>query len=215
MTCVVVGAGGQGRVVLDNWRAARPNARFVFVDDDAKLHGTTILGADVVGGIAKLAEIADAEVILALGNNRTRLALAEKLADARFATVIHPSAVVMPSATIGAGTVVFAGAIVSTSACIGEHVVINTGVIVEHDAVIGRGASLSPGTKSGGRIDVGEGAFLSTGVTVAARAKIGAWSVVGAGAVVVRDVPARSLAYGVPAKVVGAVDDTFDWRRLL
>lgn len=214
MTCVIVGAGGQGRVVLDNWRAARPNERFVFVDDDAKLHGTTILGADVIGPVAKVREIGG-EVILALGNNRTRLALAERLAGVRFGTVIHPSAVVMPSATIGEGSVVFAGAIVNTSAAVGEHVVINTGVIVEHDAVIGRGASLSPGTKSGGRIAIGEGAFVSTGVTIGARAKIGAWSVIGAGAVVVQDVPERSLAYGVPARVVGDVDDTFDWKRLL
>ncbi len=214
MTCVVVGAGGQGRVVLDNWRAARPNERFVFVDDDAKLHGTTILGAEVIGPIAKVHELGG-EVVLAIGNNRTRLALAERLAGVRFGVVIHPSAVVMPSATIGAGSVVFAGAIVNTSATVGEHVVINTGVIVEHDAVIARGVSLSPGTKSGGRIEIGEGAFVSTGVTIGARVRIGPWSVIGAGAVVVRDVPPRSLAYGVPAKVVGDVDDTFDWKRLL
>lgn len=214
MTCVIVGAGGQGRVVLDNWRAARPNERFVFVDDDAKLHGTKILGAEVIGAVAKVHEIGG-EVVLALGNNRTRLALAERLAGVRFGTVIHPSAVVMPSATIGAGSVVFAGAIVNTEAAVGEQVVINTGVIVEHDAVIARGVSLSPGTKSGGRIAIGEGAFVSTGVTIGARVTIGPWSVIGAGAVVVQDVPERSLAYGVPAKVVATVDDAFDWRRVL
>ncbi len=216
MTCAIVGAGAQGRVVLENWRAARPDARFVFLDDDAKLHGTKILGAEVVGPLAKVHELGEgAAVVLALGNNRTRLALAARLAGVRFGTVIHPSAVVMPSATIGAGTVVFAGAIVNTDARIGEHVVINTGVLVEHDALIGRGASLSPGTRSGGRIEVGEGAFIATGVTLAPRVKVGAWSIVGAGSVVVKDVPERTLAYGVPARAVRSIGDDFDWRRLL
>lgn len=218
MTCVVVGAGAQGRVVLENWRAARKGARFVFVDDDAKLHGSTIMDAEVVGGLDALAALHafGGEVVLAIGNNRVRLALAERLAGkVRWGTVIHPSAVVMPSARIGAGSVVFAGAILNTAAAIGEHAIINTGVIVEHDAVIGRGASLSPGVRTGGRIEVGEGAFVSTGVTLAARAKVGAWSVVGAGAVVVTEVPPAKRAHGVPARVVGDVDETFDWRRLL
>lgn len=220
MTRVIVGAGGQGRVILENWRAAEPDARFVFVDDDAALHGTTILGAVVVGATAMSVELAraGAEVVLAFGNNKTRLAVADRLTAgglSRWGTVIHPSAVVMPSATLGQGTVVFAGAVVNTGARLGEHVVVNTGVIVEHDSVVGRGASLSPGSRSGGRIEIGEGAFLATGVTVAPRVRVGAWAVVGAGAVVVRDIPERVLAFGVPARVVGGIDDAFDWQRLL
>lgn len=214
-TCVIVGAGAQGRVVLDNWRAARPGARFVFVDDDASLHKKTIMDAEVVGGLDAL-DALGGEVVLAIGNNRTRLALASRLAaNVKWATVIHPSAVVMPSATVRDGTVVFAGAVINTAANVGEHVVVNTGVVIEHDAVIGAGASLSPGVCSGGRVTVGEGAFIATGVTLGPRTNVGAWAVVGAGAVVVKDIPSRTLAYGVPARVVGAVDDAFDWSRVL
>lgn len=212
----IVGAGAQGRVVLENWRAAHPDSRFFFLDDDEKLHGTKVLGVDVAGSVASIASLpADVEIVIAVGDNRRRLEIAQRLGSVPFGTVIHPSAVVMPSATIGPGSVVFAGAIVNTEARIGEHVVVNTGVILEHDAVIGRGASLSPGTRSGGRVQVGEGAFVSTGVTLAPRVKIGDYAVIGAGAVVVRDVPANTLAYGVPAKAIRTIDASFDFKRLL
>ena len=47
---------------------------------------------------------------------------------------------------------------------------------------------------------IGAGAILLDGVTVGKRA------VVGAGAVVTRDVPARTLVVGVPARVVRRLD---------
>jgi len=48
---------------------------------------------------------------------------------------------------------------------------------------------------------IGSGALILPGVT------IGENAIVGAGAVVTSDIPARSVAVGVPAKVVGTVDD--------
>lgn len=48
---------------------------------------------------------------------------------------------------------------------------------------------------------IGSGALILPGVT------IGENSIVGAGAVVTSNIPSRSVAVGVPAKVVGTVDD--------
>lgn len=212
--CIIVGAGAHGRVTLEAWRAARPGARFVFVDDDPAAQGRELLGARVEGTLARATELGG-EVVVALGHNEARLDVAARLAGVRFGVVVHPSAVIAPSASLAPGAVVLAGAIVGTEARVGEHAVLNTGVIVDHDGVIERGASLSPGTRSGGRVFVGEGAFVATGVTLAPRVRVGAWSVVGAGAAVVRDVPERTLAYGCPARVVRAIDASFDPRRLL
>ena len=213
--CFIVGAGAQGRVVLDVWRAARPDANIAFVDDDPAMHGRRILGAEVTAGIDSLGGI-DAEVVLALGNNDVRLALAARLdGKVRFAVVVHPSAVVMPTATIDAGTVVFAGAIVNTDARLGAHVIVNSGAIVEHDCVLEDGVNVSPGARMGGRVTIRRGAFVATGATLAPRVEVGASAIVGAGAVVVRDVPERTIVYGVPARAAGVVDASFDWRRLL
>src|SRR5258708_9852404 len=187
MRRVVVGAGAQGRVVLDNWRAEHPDDDFVFVDDDATRHGSTILGAKVVGPLADLPALGG-EAVIAIGNNDARLRIASQW-DGKVAwgRVVHPSAVVMASASISEGTVVFAGAIVNTQATLGAHVIVNTGSLIEHDCVFEDGTSISPGCRMGGRVRAGRGSFLGAGVTLAPRASIGAWTMVGAGAVVVGD----------------------------
>lgn len=51
-------------------------------------------------------------------------------------------------------------------------------------------------------IVIGEDCWLGTGVKVLDRVEIGRGSVIGAGAVVTRDIPAYSVAVGVPAKVI-------------
>lgn len=194
----IVGAGAQGRVVLENWRAQWPGAKFVFVDDNAELHGQTILGVEVVGAIEKALKYT--RVVLALGNNEARATIA-KLWDGHvtWGTVIHPSAVVSPSAIVAEGAVVFAGAVINTQAIVRAHAVINTGVIVEHDCAVDRFASVSPGVRMAGRVTVGEGAFIGTGATLLPRVKVGAWSVVGAGAVVTKDTDPKTMNVGVPS----------------
>lgn len=175
----------------------------------------TVLGAPVVGGLGSL-EGSGSEVVIALGNNERRLAIASLLRDSvRFATVVHPSAAVLPTARLGPGTVVFAGAVVNTEARVGAHVIVNSGAIVEHDCALEDGVSVSPGARMGGRVHVRRAAFIATGATLAPRVNIGEQAIVGAGAVVVRDVAARSIVYGVPARPRGIVDASFDWKKLL
>ncbi|MEM6498039.1 MAG: acyltransferase [Pseudomonadota bacterium] len=52
-------------------------------------------------------------------------------------------------------------------------------------------------------VKIGSDVWLGTGVIVTAGVSIGDGCIVGAGAVVTRDLPANSIAVGVPARVVG------------
>ena len=54
-----------------------------------------------------------------------------------------------------------------------------------------------------GPTSIGHGAWIGTAARIVGAVAIGDNAVVGAGAVVVRDVPANSIAVGVPARVVG------------
>lgn len=60
--------------------------------------------------------------------------------------------------------------------------------------------SLEP---SSGPTTIGRGAWIGTGARIVGSVSIGDNAVVGAGALVLRDVPANSVAVGVPARVVG------------
>src|SRR5690606_3976184 len=55
----------------------------------------------------------------------------------RFGTLIHPSAVISSSVTLGEGAQVMAGAIIQPAVTIGANSLINTRASVDHDCVIG------------------------------------------------------------------------------
>ena len=211
----ILGAGSQGRVVLEAWRAQHPADDFVFLDDNPLLHGTEILGAPVIGPLSAFNGLG--EIVLAVGNNLLRLELGTFLAGlaATFGVVIHPTAFISPSAIISMGTIVLPGARVHTGAFLGMHVVVNTGAIVEHDSIVEDGASISPGVTMGGRVHIRRAAFISTGVTLAARCQVGEASIIGAGAVVVGAIGDKVLAYGVPARAVRKIDETIDFQSVL
>jgi acetyltransferase EpsM len=215
----IFGAGGQGRVTLEVWRSAVPDGDFSFIDDDHSVHGKIVNGAPIVGGLEFILEHFGPgdEVIVAMGNNRERILLGDKLeaAKLKFGNAIHGSSVVMESAEIGGGCMLLPHTVVNTGARLGKHVIVNTAAIVEHDSIIEDGVQLGPGVSMGGRVIVEKSAFIGTGAVLAPRIKVGEGTVVGAGSVVVKDLPPSVLAYGVPARVIREIDDNFDWSRLL
>lgn len=215
----IVGAGPQGRILAEMWQIQEPGIDLHFLDDNADLHGKRVLKVPVDGPVDMLAsvDLAVARIVLAVGDNHRRLEL-DSSWDARgvrWAKIIHPSAVVARSASIGDGSVVFPQALVHTGALVGRHVVINSGALVEHDAVLGDGVSISPGVSMGGRVRIGRATFISTGAVIAPRVSIGAGSIIGAGAAVVADLPDGVLAYGVPARVVRKLEGPGDFRKVL
>jgi len=61
---------------------------------------------------------------------------------------------------------------------------------------------LRAGERKFGSIEIGDGAWLASRVVVLPGVRIGAGAIIAAGAVVTRDVPANTLAIGVPARVI-------------
>jgi sugar O-acyltransferase (sialic acid O-acetyltransferase NeuD family) len=204
---VIVGAGAQGAVVADILQRAREAgagaAPIGFVDDTPLLLGTSVLGIDVLGPIASLAEHGHDAVIVAVGDNGARRALTDRLlaAGERLATAVHPSASIAPSATLGDGTVVCAGAVVTPGAAIGRGVIVNTRASIDHDTRVGDFAHVSAGATLGGRVRIGAETLVGLGASVLSGVAIGARTTIGAGAVVVEAIPDDVVAFGVPARV--------------
>ena len=144
--------------------------------------------------------------VIAVGDNQTRLELAEWMTRNDFALVsaIHCSSELARGATLGPNTVVMAGTVINSDARIGASVIINTGATVDHDCLIGDGAHIAPGCHLCGNVTIGRGTFLGAGTTVTSGVAIGEFAVVGAGSVVVRDLPGHVVARGVPCEVNGS-----------
>ena len=199
MKIVIAGAGGHGAIVADILRVEAVG----FVDDNVELHGTTILGLPLLGPIASLPDIEHDAVVVAIGDNRTRREVTERLVTAgeRLARAIHPFASIAPSASIGDGAMISAGAIVLPRAVIGRGVIVNTKASVDHDSTVGAFAHVAAGATVGANVRIGDESLVAIGASVVSGFRVGVRTIVGAGAVVVHDVPDDVTVLGVPARI--------------
>jgi sugar O-acyltransferase (sialic acid O-acetyltransferase NeuD family) len=203
---LIIGAGGHGVVVADLLlrmaEAGSEVAVLGFLDDDPEFEGKSALGIPVVGGLGDLTRLNHDAVVVAVGDNRVRQDLSQKLAASgdRFVTARHPSSIVAPDVQIGPGTMVCAGVVINPGSIVGAHVILNTGATIDHNARNGDCAHVAPGVLFGGEVTIGRGALIGIGSIVLPRCSVGEWATVGAGSVVTQDVPADATVIGVPAR---------------
>lgn len=204
---VLWGAGGHARVVAE---LATLEGRFELVglldDVNSARHGTAPFGVPVLGTgelLPTLLEEGVRHLVVAIGSCSARLELTARAEALGFEcpTLVHPRAFVSPTAVLGGGTVVAAFGHVGPGSTVGKAVIVNTGASVDHDCRIGDGAHIAPGAVLGGGVSIGRGAWVGLGSSVIQDRTVGERSTVGAGSVVVRDLPARVVAWGSPARV--------------
>lgn len=193
----ILGAGGHAKVVIQTAKAAGFSPVALY-DDNIDRHGKNIFGIPIVGNIDQ-AQKSGRPSVIGIGDNLVRKQYGESL-SLPWVTLIHPTAFVDPTATVGEGTVIVAGAVVQVESTIGKHVIVNTSASVDHDALIGDYVHIAPGCHLSGGVTVNEGVLLGVGASVKPCMKIGAWSTIGVGSAVVSSIPEHVTAMGIPAQ---------------
>ncbi len=199
---ILIGAGGQAKVIAD---IIIKNKDFLlgFLDDNKEKNTNIISDYKVIGKFDDCIEMQnknpEIEFIIAIGDNRDRMKIAQKY-NLSYYTAVHPNAAIGMNAKIKEGTVIMANAVVNSNASIGRHCIINTGVVVEHDNQIGDFVHLSPNSTLTGNVRVGCCTHIGAGATVRNNINIGSDIVIGAGAVVVKDIEEPGIYVGVPAR---------------
>jgi sugar O-acyltransferase (sialic acid O-acetyltransferase NeuD family) len=199
---IIFGAGGQGKTLVDLLRAlgSCPIAGFV---DDSHPPGSRILDVPVLGGASILPALRQRGLHLAvnavggIGNVDVRLRVFDLLRQAGFdfPTVIHPSAVIEPSAEIQSGVQILPLSYIGSAARVGFGTLINAHVVVSHDCRIGQVVNLSPGALLAGGVTVEDYAQIGMGATINLNLSVGMRARVGNSAVVKADVPAGGRVY--------------------
>jgi len=206
---VIIGAGGFAREV--GWLVGDINSvnkeweLLGFIDENTANHGKVLNGVPVLGDFDFFYDQDKDEPIFAVcavGNPRSKMNLVGKASEwgFRFANLIHPSVKMSRYVEMGVGNIICAGNVISTNIALGNHVAINPGCGIGHDVVIKDFTTILWSVNLSGNVFVQTGCELGTKTVVIQGINIGEWSTIGAGAAVVRDIPPRCTAVGVPAK---------------
>lgn len=206
--CVIFGAGGHGRVLVDCLQTGGAGFNFIFLDRDRGRWGQKVLGIPVLGDDSRLPEVMELGARFFLvgvgstGDNGPRQRLFELGLSHRLEplTVLHPSAICSRHVTIGAGVQILSGSIINTGARLGDNVIINSGAIVEHDCTVEDHVHIATGARLASTVHVSAGAHVGIGAVIRQSIHIGSGAIVGAGAVVVKNVPPFVVVAGVPAR---------------
>lgn len=199
----IIGGGGHSKVVISALIACNEKIFAVFEDDESKTNHLSFANIR----IQKTPTIEwwdhhTVNTILAIGSNRGREKIAQKLPNIIWGKSIHPTAVIHESSIIGDGTYIGANVVIQPDVIIGNHCIINTGAIIEHDVVVGNYCHIAPGSILTGHVKIGVGTLIGAGTTIIPEIIIGEWCIIGAGSVVIRDIKSFQKAYGNPFKVL-------------
>lgn len=200
----IVGAGTYGEAMFELAEILGYEVKGFYDENENKLHNL-IMGIEVIGKFSDLSdtEIKNKQFIVAIGNNEIRSDIMSKINryNGETPTLIHPTAIISPSAEIGNGVYIQANVYIWTKVMIDDFCIISPGVVIAHHTSVGKACLISTLTGVGASIKIAEKVFIGMGCTIVTGIScIVESSIIGAGAVVINNIDRSGTYIGVPAK---------------
>jgi sugar O-acyltransferase (sialic acid O-acetyltransferase NeuD family) len=203
---IIIGVNGNCLDIAEAIEASAKMHVMGFLDDNPDLEPDSFIGGHpFLGPLSNANQFPTATFVCGIGSPRSylqrpRIIESIDAAPNRWATVIHPTAVISRYATLSPGCVLLAHASVGARAYIGAHCTLLQQSIVSHDSQVGEYSVLASGVCVSGGVTIGSNAYLGARVAVRDGIQIGTRSLIGIGSVVVKDIPAETTAFGNPAR---------------
>ncbi len=161
-----------------------------FIDDEASGHAHYLFKEPYLGGIRQHAIQKDVFYLMAIANLSFRQEIVERFLNegATFTSLIHPTALISPSAQIGIGNVISHNASVGPMVKIGDFNMLNSRCTIGHDSHIGNFNIISPQVAISGNTKIGNGNLFGTNSCTIPGIKVGNHNKIGAGMVVFKPV---------------------------
>ena len=180
-----------------------------FIDDTPEKQGLIIFDIEIFKRDI-LKKNLNAEILAVPGSPqsytfRSKIIDELELSNNRFATIIHPKAVISPYAKIGYNVLIMAGVVITSNAVIGNHVIILPNTVIHHDTVIGDHTIIGSNVCIASNTNIDNNCYIGSGSSIINGVNIGKFSMLGLGSNVISDFPDRSKVVGNPARKLGLV----------
>ena len=198
---IIIGAGGTAFDLIDIAIAMNKVKKqwniLGFLDDKHDLLGKTIYGYPVLGSIPESVKYENAYFSSSLGDAyrpKLRKIVREKVpfSNDRFASLIHPTAVISDTAIVEPGAVIDSNVTLSGAVSVGHDVFLCGNTFLGHECIIGNHCVLSVGNFLASDVRVGNCCYLGVGVMARHQIEIGDNCLIGMGTKIVKSVPSNS-----------------------
>ncbi len=192
---------GSGLEVLD---AIKDNTKVAFISDDHDLIGSNKYGINIYNR-NEILKHPRAKLILVHGSassfsKREEIIKGFNLTADRFATIIHPSAIISKYSTIGKNVFISAGVIIGPNTIIEDNVIILAGSIVHHDSIIKKNTMICGKVLIAGNVTINPNSYIGAGSNIKNGIEIGQNVLIGMGSLVLKNISNNQIKYGNPVK---------------
>lgn len=203
-----MGGGGTAATVkdtVDAINAEEPTWNVVgILDDNKELHGKYVSGMKILGSLDIAFQYSNCFFISSIAHPTNRY-VRQNVHDrvvaqgCKFATLIHPTAIISNTATIGEGCYIDSFCNISGLTKIEDDVFILSFCSVGHESKIKQHTTMSVGARVSGDVVVGESCYLGTNCSTSHNVTICDNILVAMGSAVTNSIKKGSTWIGVPA----------------
>lgn len=207
MNLVIIGASGLAREVYDLAHVCYghdPNFKVKGFLSDGPSQIEEMGYPKVLGTVAGYEIEAGDVFFCAIGKVTDRRKTTEIILakGGEFINLIHPTAIISPSAKIGKGVAIKAFSSLASDVTIGDFVYLQSSVILGHDVKIDSYCQVNSFAFFAGYVHVEEMCTINAGAKLIQNVRVGRGATVGMGSVVLNKVKSESTVFGMPAKVI-------------
>ena len=189
----IYGGSGHGLVVADMARVCGYK-NIIHIDD----------GENEYASFEDIKNKKHIPIALGIGDNRTRHFLFEKVIKSGFQVIslVHPSAIISASVTIGTGSVIMPNVVVNANSSIGKCVILNSSSVIEHENSIEDFSHISPAVVLSGKVTIKAFTHIGIGSCIKQGLTVGENCIVGAGSLVLKNIEDNKVCFGSPCQII-------------
>ena len=192
---IIIGGGGHAKMCIDILMQIKDFNIVGIIDDQSNI-GQSILDIPIIGtdkDIEKLFKEGVKNAVIGFGALNNPKSRSEKYLELKkigynIPNLIHPSAIIENSVSIGEGNQIMGGAIIGSGVNICDNCIINSGSIISHDSVLKNNVHITPGGTLAGSVYIGENTIIGMNASIFIGVKIGENVVISNGLNIISDI---------------------------